>query len=321
MGRSRIVGIAVAAVLAMAVLAGVGTYASTYLGGEPADAAATSPAEPAAQPTTPTVDPPAPTPTAAPTLTPAAVPPPAATPTTATATPKRTPAVKPAAKPAAKPVPKPMLARGSSGRMVRELQARLTQIGWFDADPSGFYGRVTETSVAGFQRKRGLPDTGALDRVTWRRLELMTREPSRDELYARPKPPAAEGTSGVRLDSRCLTGRVLCIDKTTRRLRWVVDGQIVSSMAVRFGSQFTPTREGTFSVYWKNRDHVSRLYDTAMPFAMFFSGGQAVHYSADFAARGYNGASHGCVNVRDWGKISALFDSVRTGDKVVVYRA
>lgn len=317
MGRSRIVGIAVAAVLAMAVLAGVGTYANTYLGGEPADAAATSPAEPAAQPTTPAVDPPPSTPTVAPTLTPAAVPPPAASPTTATATPKRTPA----AKPAAKPVPKPMLARGSSGRMVRALQARLTQIGWFDADPSGFYGRVTETSVAGFQRKRGLPDTGALDRVTWRRLELMTREPSRDELYARPKPPAAEGTSGVRLDSRCLTGRVLCIDKTTRRLRWVVDGQIVSSMAVRFGSQFTPTREGTFSVYWKNRDHVSRLYDTAMPFAMFFSGGQAVHYSADFAARGYNGASHGCVNVRDWGKISALFASVRTGDKVVVYRA
>ncbi len=56
-----------------------------------------------------------------------------------------------------------------------------------------------------------------------------------------------------------------------------------------------------------------------MPYAMFFSGGQAVHYSADFAARGYNGASHGCVNVRDKGKLSALFDQVQVGDKVVVY--
>ena len=52
-------------------------------------------------------------------------------------------------------------------------------------------------------------------------------------------------------------------------------------------SSYTPTREGLFHVGWKSRDHVSKLYDSAMPFAMFFSGGQAVHYSSDFAARGY----------------------------------
>ena len=65
---------------------------------------------------------------------------------------------------------------------------------------------------------------------------------------------------------------------------------------------------------------MSTIYDTSMPYAMFFSGGQAVHYSADFAARGYSGASHGCVNVRDKAKIAALFDQVKPGDKVVVYR-
>ena len=68
----------------------------------------------------------------------------------------------------------------------------------------------------------------------------------------------------------------------------------------RFGSDELPTREGAFSVYRKSRDHVSTLYDSSMPFAMFFSGGQAVHYSSDFAAVGYDGASHGCVNVRDY---------------------
>jgi hypothetical protein len=52
---------------------------------------------------------------------------------------------------------------------------------------------------------------------------------------------------------------------------------------------------------------------------MFFSGGQAVHYSPDFAATGYNGASHGCVNVRDYAGIAALFDEVALGDQVVVY--
>jgi lipoprotein-anchoring transpeptidase ErfK/SrfK len=56
-----------------------------------------------------------------------------------------------------------------------------------------------------------------------------------------------------------------------------------------------------------------------MPFAMFFSGGQAVHYSPDFAANGYNGSSHGCVNVRNRAAIASLFDQVRIGDKVIVY--
>ena len=80
------------------------------------------------------------------------------------------------------------------------------------------------------------------------------------------------------------------------------------------------TREGKFSVLWKSRNHVSSIYHTPMPYAMFFSGGQAVHYSADFAARGYNGASHGCVNVRDYDGIRWLFGEVNVGDRVVVHR-
>ncbi|WP_235737419.1 L,D-transpeptidase [Nocardioides alcanivorans] len=94
---------------------------------------------------------------------------------------------------------------------------------------------------------------------------------------------------------------------------------MTTTLEVRFGSTSTPTREGTFSVDRMSRDHVSSLYDSEMPFAMFFSGGQAVHYSSDFAARGYNGASHGCVNVRDYEGIKWLFDQVRVGDKVIVY--
>jgi lipoprotein-anchoring transpeptidase ErfK/SrfK len=114
---------------------------------------------------------------------------------------------------------------------------------------------------------------------------------------------------------------VLCIDKTSSSLRWVVGGSVRMSLDVRFGSEFTPTREGVFSVYWKDADHVSDLYGSAMPLSMFFSGGQAVHYSSDFAARGYYGASHGCVNVRDYDELASLFAQVRTGDRVVVYRA
>ncbi|MFD4572302.1 L,D-transpeptidase family protein [Streptomyces sp. NPDC058417] len=216
----------------------------------------------------------------------------------------------------ASPSPTPSAAvlwsRGDSGRAVRALQARLRQAAWLFEGPTGTYDARTEEAVRGFQAKRGLPRTGVTDTVTWRRLEGMTREPGTWELYAMGGQPAAAP------DPRCLTGRVLCVDKTSRTLRWMIDGRTVSTTAVRFGSQYTPTREGVFRVYWKSRHHVSTLYDSSMPYAMFFSGGQAVHYSSDFAARGYAGASHGCVNVRDEAAIAALFAQVRTGDKVVV---
>ncbi|MFJ2767494.1 L,D-transpeptidase family protein [Streptomyces sp. NPDC087300] len=210
--------------------------------------------------------------------------------------------------------PKTLLARGARGGQVRELQARLRQVAWFQQNPTGTYGPATAGAVKGFQGKRGLPRTGTVDTVTWQRLRAMTREPTRLELYA------GGGIPPAKPDPRCLTGRVLCIAKSSRTLTWMVDGKAVSTMDVRFGAQYTPTREGTFSVYWKSRHHVSTLFHTAMPYAMFFSGGQAVHYSSDFAARGYNGASHGCVNVRDEKKIAKLFGEVRKGDKVVVYK-
>jgi lipoprotein-anchoring transpeptidase ErfK/SrfK len=130
------------------------------------------------------------------------------------------------------------------------------------------------------------------------------------------EPPAVDPGS---LDARCLTGRVLCIDKTDRALRWVVNGRIIMEMDARFGAAATPTREGQFSVFWKDRDHVSSIFESQMPDSMFFSGGQAVHYSADFAAVGYAGASHGCVNIRDRDGLDWLFDQVNVGDKVVVY--
>ncbi|MFG3284937.1 peptidoglycan-binding protein [Streptomyces sp. NPDC048111] len=229
---------------------------------------------------------------------------------------------KPAGKPAASgspagatagPAPKVVMAAGSKGAQVKELQARLAQIGWFDDTPTGTYGAATTAAVKGFQGKRGLPATGSTDTVTWDRLLGMTKKPTADELAGR-----AVNKPVTKLDARCMTGRVMCISKTSRTLSWVIDGHVQSTMDVRFGSQYTPTREGVFSVFEKSRDHVSTIYHTAMPYAMFFSGGQAVHYSSDFAARGYNGASHGCVNVRDKAKISALFDQVHIGDKVVV---
>lgn len=209
-----------------------------------------------------------------------------------------------------------LLASGAKGDEVKDLQARLKQVAWLDEVVTGDYGPKTVEAVEGFQAKREIPVTGDVDQRTLDRLRGMTRKPTLNELNnISPKPKA----QGVKLDDRCLTGRVVCISKSQRSLAWVVDGETKMTMDVRFGSELTPTRDGAFSVYWKSKNHHSKLYDSPMPYALFFSGGQAVHFSSDFQARGYNGSSYGCVNVRDKGAVSALFDATREGDKVIVY--
>jgi peptidoglycan hydrolase-like protein with peptidoglycan-binding domain len=205
-----------------------------------------------------------------------------------------------------------LLAPGDSGTEVRDLQARLVSIAWLYGDVTGSFDAATVEAVRGFQAKREIPVTGEVDQRTLDRLHAMTYEPTYEQMHNITPEPGA-------LDPRCLTGRAMCVDKSTNSLRWVVDGKVLRTFDVRFGSDEMPTREGAFTVFAKSRDHVSSLYDTSMPFAMFFSGGQAVHYSPDFAATGYNGASHGCVNVRDYAGIAALFDEVAIGDTVVVY--
>jgi hypothetical protein len=200
--------------------------------------------------------------------------------------------------------------KGQTNSGVKALQRRLVKAG--DLDPAyvtSFFGSLTESAVKRFQRDNGLSVTGRVSRTTWHRLVARTGT-------------IKISTSSVKIDRRCkVAGRSLCIDKRTDKLYYLKNSQIIRTYDARFGCAATRTREGRFSVLWKSRHHVSSIYHTPMPYAMFFSGGQAVHYSADFARRGYNGCSHGCVNLRNRAGIAWLFDQMRVGDRVVVYRS
>ncbi|MEU8776682.1 L,D-transpeptidase family protein [Streptomyces sp. NPDC048606] len=213
----------------------------------------------------------------------------------------------------ASPGVKPIMANGDESDQIRELQARLRQLKLVSTAPTGFYGSKTTAAVKTFQSQHGLGATGAVDQATWEKVRSVSKQPTEEEL----RPPTTNEVDAP--DPRCMQGRVMCISKESRTLAWMIDGKVVSTMDVRFGSENTPTREGEFKVEWKAREWRSTIYHTDMPYSMFFSHGQAVHYSSDFAARGYAGASHGCVNVRDRGKLATLFDQVQVNDKVVVY--
>ncbi|NUO36452.1 MAG: L,D-transpeptidase family protein [Dermatophilaceae bacterium] len=315
--------------------------------GASSDAAATrvgqsvsqTPQTPSENPTPARTETPAGTATDTPTATPSESPvataeaTPSAVPTTPTPKPSTDPAQKPQPEakpePEVEPAPVVLLRAGDTGAKVRSLEARLRQIGWFSGDVDDHYGSRTTEAVRGFQAKRGFDATGHLDERTWDKLVSMSKRPTADELAnLKPKPAEPEAKSEPKpepgsiswdVDERCMTGRVMCVSKSTRRLTWVVDGVPQYGFDVRFGSDELPTREGVFSVYKKQVDVISNLYHTPMPYSMFFSGGQAVHYSSNFARLGYAGASHGCVNVRNKPLLVQLYNEVRIGDEVVVH--
>jgi hypothetical protein len=189
-----------------------------------------------------------------------------------------------------------------TGPVVATVQQRLIWLG----EPvtlTKVMDRATLAALAHVRSKFGLSSGTSVTASVFARLSSLTR--SHGVL------PAACRTSGT----------VLCVDKTQKSLRFVRAGKVVLTTDARFGSDALPTREGTFHVQRKDATHVSTLYHTSMPFAMFFSGGQAVHYSPYFHRDGYNGHSHGCVNIRDYATAGYLFAHSPIGTKVVVYHS
>lgn len=204
--------------------------------------------------------------------------------------------------------------KGQSSSGVLALQRRLIKAKALSSSyATGYFGTKTEAAVKKFQRRHGLSVTGKVNRSTWSKLVKKT---------GTIKITTGSTSGGSKIDPRCkYSGRALCIDKTRDKLYYMKNSKIIRTFDARFGCASTRTREGRFRVNWKSRNHVSSIYHTPMPYAMFFSGGQAVHYSSDFARRGYNGCSHGCVNIRNKSGIRWVFDRVRVGDRVIVYRS
>jgi len=113
------------------------------------------------------------------------------------------------------------------------------------------------------------------------------------------------------------------ISKSDRKLRLLKDGKVILTADARFGgwhgSVYHATREGAFKAFRKGgADYVSSTYRTPMPYPLFFSGGEATHYSPDFARVGYNGSSHGCVNLRVLSAAKQV-NALALGTRIVVH--
>lgn len=112
--------------------------------------------------------------------------------------------------------------------------------------------------------------------------------------------------------------RVVCVD-LDRQLLWVRRGRtlLVKPVPIRSGRDGEETRSGPHRIYLRKRHEVSRLYDNApMPYAQYFSGGQALHGTPHDLFTGPGSA--GCVNLR-LPDAARLWRTLRAGDLVYVW--
>ena len=59
------------------------------------------------------------------------------------------------------------LKNGSSGKLVKQVQERLTELGYYEGPLSGNYQKYTIRAVKKFQTQNGLEDSGVVDEETW----------------------------------------------------------------------------------------------------------------------------------------------------------
>lgn len=70
---------------------------------------------------------------------------------------------------------KPLLKKGMSGDSVISLQRDLKKLGFFNPNPSGFFGDLTVQSVVKFQKKYGLSSDGKVGTSTYNKIDTLLK--------------------------------------------------------------------------------------------------------------------------------------------------
>lgn len=63
-----------------------------------------------------------------------------------------------------------LLKEGMKGEDVKQVQIRLKELGYFNGNPTGYYGTITKQAVMDYQRARGCVVDGIVGQATWTQL-------------------------------------------------------------------------------------------------------------------------------------------------------
>ncbi|MGW1216623.1 L,D-transpeptidase [Streptomyces sp. NPDC002499] len=173
---------------------------------------------------------------------------------------------------------------------------------WLKRKADGKQSAADCKAIRNFQLKQKIkPAIGFAGPVTWATMQYIGAR----------KNPNAKKLCPVK------SYRVACVD-LNRELTWVQKGKkvVFGPVPMRSGRTGHRTRLGWHKVFWKHKNHWSTLYNSPMPYAQFFDGGQAFHavYGSIYTTTG----SWGCVNLR-LGDARKLWGVLKKGDRVYVW--
>jgi lipoprotein-anchoring transpeptidase ErfK/SrfK len=110
----------------------------------------------------------------------------------------------------------------------------------------------------------------------------------------------------------CSTTVRACVRLSTNQAWLLSDGKVVAGpVPISHGRKGFATPTGSFRVSFKNEDHVSSIYDQAMPYSVFFNGGIAFHQGS------VRQKSHGCIHLPG-ASARKFFAELELGDRVQV---
>lgn len=172
---------------------------------------------------------------------------------------------------------------------------------WLKLKVDGKQSAADCRAIRKFQVKHRIKANGFAGPATWATMQLVS---AKKHPNARKKCPERRY-------------RVACVD-LNRQLTWVQKGRkvIYGPVPMRSGRAGHRTRTGWYRIYWKHRNHWSTIYNAPMPYAQFFSGGQAFHavYGGIYTTVG----SWGCINLR-LPDARKLWRVLKKGDHVYVW--
>jgi peptidoglycan hydrolase-like protein with peptidoglycan-binding domain len=214
-------------------------------------------------------------------------------PSTTTTPAKPKPTTKPTTKP--KPSPKPTrttpkpppepkagdtLQPGDDGAYVRQVQQKLSNLGYWNGASDGSYGQLTSQAVMALQKAAGIGRDGVFGPATARALDRGVRPVSR------------VGGTGIEIDK----ARQLLLVVKGGRVTMILNTSTGSNQPYKTksgGTAVATTPAGSFSTFRSvNGMDRAPLGDLWRP--RYFNGGIAVHGSTSIP--GYP-ASHGCARV------------------------
>ncbi len=128
--------------------------------------------------------------------------------------------------------------------------------------------------------------------------------------------PNAAGAAATQGGNPCPAAASACIDLSNEQAWLQSGGQITyGPVPITSGAAGSRTRTGMFSVFWKDRNHRSSLFNNApMPNSVFFDGDIAFHQGSLYDQ------SNGCIHL-SWDASETFFATLSVGDAVYAWGA